>query len=71
MKPSIEKLMQQGISAHQAGRLQEAEKYYKNILQNQSNHPHANHNLGILSVSLNNSDNALNSSKGLFILILI
>ena len=63
MKPSIEKLMQQGISAHQAGRLQEAEKYYKNILQNQSNHPHANHNLGILSVSLNNPDNALNLFK--------
>ena len=59
MELNIERLMQQGISAHQAGKLQEAENCYKNILQTQSTHPDANHNLGVLSVSLNNSKNAL------------
>jgi hypothetical protein len=54
MEPNIEQLMQQGISAHQARKLQEAERCYKNILQTPSTHPHANHNLGILFVSLNN-----------------
>ena len=63
MELNIDLLMQQGLSAHQTGKLQEAETCYKNILQNQSNHPHANHNLGILSISLNNSKNALTFFK--------
>jgi len=63
MELNIDQLMQQGISAHQAGKLQEAESCYKNVLQTQSTHPHANHNLGILSVSLNNSENALSLFK--------
>ena len=63
MELNIEQLMQQGLSAHQAGKLQEAEHYYKTILQTQSTHPHANHNLGALYVSINKSEIALNLFK--------
>ena len=56
MELSIDLSLQQGISAHQAGKLQEAERCYKNILQTQSTHPHANHNLGVLYVSINKSE---------------
>ena len=56
MELNIEQLMQQGLSAHQAGKLQEAEHYYKTILQTQSTDPHANHNLGVLYVSINKSE---------------
>jgi tetratricopeptide (TPR) repeat protein len=60
---NIDLLLQQGVSAHQAGNLQEAERCYKNILQTQSTHPHANHNLGALYVSINKSETALNLFK--------
>ena len=63
MELNIDLLLQQGISAHQAGNLQEAERCYKNILQTQSTHPHANHNLGALYVSINKSETALNLFK--------
>jgi thioredoxin-like negative regulator of GroEL len=56
MELNIDLLLQQGVSAHQAGNLQEAERCYKNILQTQSTHPHANHNLGALYVSINKSE---------------
>ena len=35
MELNIDLLLQQGVSAHQAGNLQEAERCYKNILQTQ------------------------------------
>ena len=63
MELNIDLSLQQGISAHQAGNLQEAERCYKNILQTQSTHPHANHNLGALYVSINKSETALNLFK--------
>ena len=44
--------LQQAIIDHQAGRLQEAERLYRAILQVQPNHPDANHNLGVLAVQV-------------------
>jgi tetratricopeptide (TPR) repeat protein len=49
MQPSIE----QAVAAHRAGKLQEAEALYQMILQNQPKHSDANHNLGVLAVSVN------------------
>tara|TARA_B110000503_G_scaffold96275_1_gene144830 strand:+ start:312 stop:629 length:318 start_codon:yes stop_codon:yes gene_type:complete len=63
---NIDLLLQQGISAHQAGNLQEAERCYKSILETQSTHPHASHNLGALYVSINKSEAALNLFKTAF-----
>ena len=51
--------LQQGIAAHKAGKLQEAERLYRAILQTQPMHPDANHNLGVLTVSINKTQAAL------------
>ncbi len=55
MELTIEQALQQGVAAHKEGKLQEAERLYRAILQSQPLHPHANHNLGVLAVSLNKS----------------
>ena len=54
MNLTINQALQQGIAAHQ-GKLQEAERLYKAILDTQPQHPDANHNLGV-SVGVANSD---------------
>ena len=59
MELTIEQLLQQGFDAHKEGRLQDAERLYRAILQSQPAHPDANHNLGVLAVSVNKSDVAL------------
>ena len=43
MKFSADKLLQQGIEAHKAGQLQDAERLYRSILQKKPDHPDANH----------------------------
>ena len=59
MELTIEQALRQGIAAHKEGKLQEAERLYRAILQSQPLHPDANHNLGVLEVSVNKSDAAL------------
>ena len=59
MKLTIKQALKQGIAAHKDGKLQEAERLYRVILQNQPNHPEANHNLGVLAVSFNKKHLAL------------
>jgi protein O-GlcNAc transferase len=59
MKLTIKQVLQQGVAAQQAGKLQEAERLYRAILKSQPNHSHANHNLGVLAVSVNKVDLAL------------
>ena len=59
MESSIEKTLQQGIAAHNAGNLQEAERAYRAILQSQPKHPDANHNLGLIAISANQIEAAL------------
>mgnify|MGYP003993906777 CR=1 FL=1 len=43
--------LQQAITHHQAGELENAEKCYRSILTEEPKHSDANHNLGILFVS--------------------
>ena len=52
MELTIEKALQQGVAAHQKGNLKDAECLYRAILQTQPTHPDANHNLGVLAVSV-------------------
>ena len=59
MELTIEQALQQGIAAHKEGKLQDAERLYRAILQSQPAHPDANHNLGVLAVSVNKADAAL------------
>ena len=56
MELAIEQALQQGIAAHKEGKLEEAERLYRAILQSQPAHPDANHNLGVIAVSVNKPD---------------
>ena len=59
MELTIEQALQQGLTAHKEGKLQDAKCLYRAILQSQPLHPDANHNLGVLAVSVNKADAAL------------
>ena len=59
MELTIEQALQQAVEAHKAGRLQDAERLYRAILQAQPKHPDANHNLGVLAVSVSKPEAAL------------
>ena len=59
MELTIEQALQQGVTAHKEGKLQDAERLYRAILQSQPAHPDANHNLGVIAVSVNKADAAL------------
>ena len=59
MKLTIEQVLKQGAAAHKEGKLQDAERLYRAILQSQPTHPDANHNLGVMAVSVNKADAAL------------
>ena len=59
MELTVIQALERGVSAHRAGNLQEAERIYNAILQSQPNHPDANHNLGVLAVSVSKVDAAI------------
>ena len=59
MELTIEQALQRAVEDHKAGKLQDAEALYRAILQTQPNHPDANHNLGVMAVSLNKTEAAL------------
>ena len=59
MELTIEQALQQGVAAHKAGKLEEAGRFYRAILQSQPLHPDANHNLGVLAVFVNKAEAAL------------
>ena len=59
MKPTIEQSLQKAVIAHKEGRIEDAERLYNSILLAQPTHPDANHNLGVLAVSVNKIGPAL------------
>jgi len=59
MELTNEQALQQAVEAHKAGKLQDAEALYRAILQAQPKHPDANHNLGVMAVSLNKTEAAI------------
>ena len=59
MELTIEQTLHNGVAAHNAGKLEEAERLYRAILQSQPAHPDANHNLGLIAVSVNKGELAL------------
>ena len=59
MELPVENALQRAVAAHKEGKLQEAERLYRAILQSQPSHPDANHNLGLLAVSVNKAETAL------------
>ena len=59
MELTLDQALQKGVEAHKAGKVQEADRYYTAILKEQPKHPDANHNLGLLYLSVNLSEKAL------------
>ena len=59
MELTIEQALQRGIAAHKEGKLQEAERLYRAILQSQPAHPDAHHNLGVIAVAADKAEAAL------------
>ena len=59
MELTIEQTLRQGITAHRNGKLQEAEKCYRTIISCQPQHVDANHNLGVLAVSVGKTEEAI------------
>ncbi len=59
METTLAQTLQQGVAAHKEGKLQDAERFYRAILQSQPGHPDANHNLGVLAVSVDKAGAAL------------
>ena len=58
-KFSLEEALQLGVLAHKEGNIGEADRYYTAILKAQPDHPDANHNMGVLGVSVGKADDAL------------
>jgi predicted TPR repeat methyltransferase len=56
---SLEKTLQAAITHHKAGELEKAEQLYRSILTEESKHPDANHNLGVLLKQGDKADVAL------------
>ena len=52
MEFTVDQALQQGVAAHKEGKLQDAERLYRAILQAQPEHPDANHNLGVLAIAV-------------------
>ena len=52
MKISVRDALRRGIAAHKAGNFEEAEKFYRAIIQSDTNHSDANHNMGVLAVGV-------------------
>ena len=59
MNLTIEKAMQQAVAEHNKGNLRDAERVYREVLKVVPAHVDANHNLGILYLSVNLSKQAL------------
>jgi tetratricopeptide (TPR) repeat protein len=56
---TIDQALQKAIAAHKAGQVQEADRLYTAILKAQSKHPDANHNMGVLGVSVGKVEQAI------------
>ena len=59
MEFTIDQALQKGIEAYKSGQAQDADRFYTAILQAQPKHPDANHNMGILAVSVGKIEEAL------------
>ena len=56
---TLEQTLQQAITHHKAGELENAEQLYRSILTQEPKHPDANHNLGVLLKQGEKANNAL------------
>ena len=69
MEESVDIALQEAIRAHKKGNLQDAERGYQAILRVQPRHPDANHNLGVLAMSVDRPEVALTLFKTAFMIL--
>ena len=65
MELTVDQALKKGIEAHKAGKFQEADRYYTAILKANPKHPDANHNMGVLAVSVGKVEVSLTFLKRL------
>ena len=51
MELTLDQVLQKGVEAHKAGKVQEADQYYT-AASKANQHPDANHNMGVLAVGV-------------------
>ena len=54
MQEIIQKALRKGVDMHEAGELILASQLYETVISLQTDNPDANHNLGVLAVSVGN-----------------
>ena len=59
VKLTIDQALKKAVEAHNAGAIHDADRIYTTILKVQPKHPVANHNMGLLAVSMNKLEVAL------------
>ena len=59
MEQTVEQVLHRAVDAHREGKLQEAERLYRAILQTHPSQPDANHNLGVLALAVGKSSVAI------------
>jgi tetratricopeptide (TPR) repeat protein/SAM-dependent methyltransferase len=59
MELTLDEALQKAVDAHKGGQIQEADRLYTAILQAQPKHPDANHNMGVLAVSVGKLEESL------------
>ena len=59
MELTLAQALRQVVAAHEEGKLQDAERFYRAILQTEPNHPDVNHNLGVLAVAVGKLQDAV------------
>ena len=59
MELTLNEALQKAVEAHEAGQVKEVDRLYTAILQAQPKHPDANHNMGVLAVSIGKLQEAL------------
>ncbi len=57
--PSVTELLHAAMAHHQAGRPQQAEPLYRQVLQRQPGHPEVLHLLGVIALGTRNFDAAV------------
>ena len=59
MELTLDETLHKAVESHKAGQVQEADRLYKTILEVQPKHPDANHNMGVLAVSVGKGQESL------------
>ena len=56
---TVKEVFERGLEAHRSGNLPEADRYYTAVLKTQPNHTDANHNMGVIAVSIGKVEESL------------